>query len=187
MPASPEILSRDVVYTGRRVTLEVHHVRDARGRETTREVIVHPGAVAILAFPQDGHVLLERNWRYTVGAAMIEIPAGTLVPGEDPAACAARELAEETGYRAGRLEPLISIHPSPGVLAERLTVFLGFDLREGRPALEAGEQIETLLVPVDEALAMIRDGHITDAKTIVALLFWNAWRRGASNAVKGNA
>ncbi|HUU11345.1 MAG TPA: hypothetical protein VM431_12535, partial [Phycisphaerae bacterium] len=86
MPASPEILSRDVVYTGRRVTLEVHHVRDARGRETTREVIVHPGAVAILAFPQDGHVLLERNWRYTVGAAMIEIPAGTLVPGEDPAA-----------------------------------------------------------------------------------------------------
>jgi ADP-ribose pyrophosphatase len=108
---------------------------------------------------------------------MIELPAGTLEPGEDPKACAARELAEETGYRAGRLARLLVIHPSPGILTERLVIFLAQDLEAGPPRREAGEEIENLLVPMDEALAMVRDGRITDSKTVAALLFWDRFGR----------
>lgn len=177
MAPGPEILSRERIFEGRKVSLEVHHVRDTAGRETTREVVRHGGSVGILAFPEPGVVLLERIWRYAVGVEMLEIPAGTLEPGEDPAACAARELAEETGYRAGRLRPLLAIHPSPGILSERLTIYLASDLEKGVPRREAGEEIENLLVPVDEALAMIRDGRITDSKTVAAVLYWDARQR----------
>ena len=177
MDPGPEILKRERIFDGRKVGLEVHHIRDRHGRETTREVIRHGGSVAILAFPEPGVLLLERVWRYAVEAATLEIPAGTLEPGEDPADCAARELAEETGYRAARLEPLLTVHPSPGVLSERLTVFLATDLESGAPDREAGEEIENVLVPVDEAFEMIRDGRITDGKTVAALLFWARFRR----------
>ncbi len=178
MGERPRILKREQIFSGRKVALEVHHIRAADGRETTREVILHGGSVAILAFPEPGRVLLEKNWRYALGREVIELPAGTLDEGEDPRACAARELAEETGYRAGRLEPLLVIHPSPGVLSERLEIFLAGDLATGEAKREAGEQIENLILPVEEALAMIHDGRITDAKTVAALLFWQTFRAG---------
>jgi len=181
----PEILSRRRIFDGRKVSLEVHHVRDAGGRESIREVICHGGSVGILAFPEPGRVLLERIWRYAVEGEMLEIPAGTLEPGEDPLACAARELAEETGYRAARLEPLLAIHPSPGILSERLMIYLASGLEAGPPHREAGEQIENVILPVDDALAMIRDGRLTDAKTVAAMLYWDAARRDAS--AKGDA
>ena len=183
----PEILNREKVYTGRKVALEVHRIRDAGGRETTREVVRHPGSVAILAFPKQGTLLLERIWRYAAERTLLEIPAGTLDPDETRAACAARELAEETGYRTGRLEPLITIHTSPGILTEQLTLFLATDLEEGTPEREPGEQIENVLVPFDEAMAMVHDGRITDGKTVLAILFWNARRQEASQAGKGDA
>jgi len=178
MDEHPQVLKREQIFSGRKVALEVHRVRDADGRETTREVILHGGSVAILAFPNPGRVLLEKNWRYALGREMLELPAGTLDAGEDPRACAARELAEETGWRAGRLESLLVIHPSPGVLSERLEIFLADDLAPGKPEREAGEQIENVLVPLDEAYQMIRDGRITDAKTVAALLFWRTFRAG---------
>jgi ADP-ribose pyrophosphatase len=178
MDRHPEVVKRQRIFEGRKVALEVHHIRAPDGRQTTREIVCHRGSVAILAFPEPGRVLLERVWRYALGAAMYEIPAGTLEPGEAPAACAARELAEETGYTAGRLEPLLAVHPSPGILTERLTVYLASDVRPGRPAREPGEEIENVLVPLDEALAMIRDGRISDAKTVAAILFWDRFRRG---------
>jgi ADP-ribose pyrophosphatase len=177
MAGRPVIQARETVFSGRKVALEVHHIRDASGRETTREVLRHGGSVAILAFPAPGRVLLERNWRHALEQDMIELPAGTLEPGEDPKACAARELAEETGYRAGRLARLLVIHPSPGILTERLVIFLAQDLEAGPPRREAGEEIENLLVPMDEALAMVRDGRITDSKTVAALLFWDRFGR----------
>lgn len=183
----PEILNREKVYTGRKVALEVHRIRDAGGRETTREVVRHPGSVAILAFPKPGTLLLERIWRYAAEQTLLEIPAGTLEPDEAPAACAARELAEETGYRAARMEPLLTVHTSPGILTERLTLFLATDLEEGKAEREPGEQIENVLVPFDEAMAMVRDGRITDGKTALAILFWNARRQEASKTGKGDA
>ena len=173
MAGRPEILGRERVFAGRKVALEVHRLRDAAGRQTTREVVRHGGSVAILAFPEPGKVLLERIWRYALEREMIELPAGTLDPGEAPEACAARELAEETGYRPGRLRRLLVIHPSPGVLTERLEIFLAEDLGAGPPKREPGEEIETMLVPFDEALAMVRDGRITDSKTVAGLLWWD--------------
>jgi len=175
MGGCPEILSREVVFRGHRIALEVHRIRGADGREAGREVVRHPGSVAILAFPEPRTVLLERIWRYAVEAEMIEVPAGTLEPGEDPAACAVRELAEETGYRARRIERLAGLCLSPGILSERMTVYLASDLEKGDPAREPGEEIENVLMPVEEAMAMIRDGRITDAKTVAALLFWKAF------------
>jgi ADP-ribose pyrophosphatase len=157
--------------------LELRHVRGSDGREAVREIVRHRGSVAILAFPEPGKVLLESNWREAIGREMLEIPAGTLEPGEAPAVCAARELAEETGYRAGRLEPMMHLHPSPGIMTEQMTVYLASDLTSGEPSCEAGEEIVCVLVPVNEALAMIADGRITDAKTVAALLYWNQWRR----------
>jgi ADP-ribose pyrophosphatase len=180
MGDGPKLLKCETVYMGRRIALEIRHVRGADGREVDREIVRHRGSVAILAFPEPGKVLLERNWREAVGREMIEIPAGTLEPGEEPAACAARELAEETGYRAGRLEPMLRLHPSPGIMTEEMTVYLASDLVAGPPSPEAGEEIACVLTPVDEALAMVADGRITDAKTVAALLYWNQWRRGRS-------
>ncbi|HUU93950.1 MAG TPA: NUDIX hydrolase [Phycisphaerae bacterium] len=187
MTRKPDILDREEIFSGRKVALEVHHIRDAGGRETTREVVRHPGSVAILAFPEPGVLLLESIWRYAAERTLLEIPAGTLDPDEKGAACAARELAEETGYRAGSLEPLITIHTSPGILTEQLTLFLATDLEEGEPRREAGEQIENVLVPFDEAMAMVADGRITDGKTVLAILFWNAREHEAPGAGKGNA
>ena len=185
MAAPPEILKRSTIFTGRKVAMEVHRVRGADGREADREVVRHPGAVAILAFPEPGKVLLERIWRYAVERQMLEIPAGTLEPGEDPAACAARELAEETGYRPGRLENLLIIHPSPGILSERMVLYLASDLTAGPTAREAGEEIENVLMPVAEAMDAIRDGRITDAKTVAGLLFWNLRQADLAKAGKG--
>jgi ADP-ribose pyrophosphatase len=167
----PETLKTDVVYSGRKIAVEVNHVRGADGRETVREVVRHRGAVVILAVPEAGCVLLERIWRYAIGREMIELPAGTLEVGEDPAACAARELAEETGYRAARLERILRLHPSPGILSEEMTVYRAYDLTKGEPAREAGEEIENVILPAGEVLAMIADGRITDAKTVASVLF----------------
>ena len=178
MDKPPETLSVETVFRGRKVALEVHRVRGADGREAVREVVRHRGAVAVLAFPEPGCVLMERIWRYAVGRTMLEIPAGTLEPGEDPAVCAARELADETGYRAGRLAPLLAINPSPGILSELLTVYLATDLAKGEPHREPGEEIENVLVPVAEVLELIRTGGITDAKTVAAILFWQRFGTG---------
>lgn len=187
MRRPPDILSRETVFAGRKVTLEVHHVRDADGRETTREVVLHRGSVAILAEPEPGTILLEKVWRYAVGGSLLEIPAGTLEEGEDPAACALRELAEETGYCAARVEPLVTVYTSPGFLSEQITIFLASDLEPGEPAREAGEEIENVLVPVDEALAMIADGRIRDGKTVCGILYWQAYRHGIRAAGKDGA
>lgn len=171
MASHPETLKTDVVYAGRKIAVEVNQIRGTDGRPAVREVVRHRGAVVILALPEPGRVLLERIWRYAVDREMIELPAGTLEVGEAPAVCAARELAEETGYRAARLEPILKLHPSPGILSEEMTVYRAYDLTKGSPACEPGEEIETLLVPVDEVLKRIAAGEITDAKTVATMLF----------------
>jgi ADP-ribose pyrophosphatase len=142
------------------------------GKTHTREYIEHPGAVTIVPVLSDGRLCLVRNYRLAVGQTLLELPAGTLDPGEAPAKTAERELAEETGYLAGRLEPLCEFFMSPGILNERMYLFVASDLVEGPPHREATEEIENLLVPLAEALRMVDAGEIRDAKTIAALLFY---------------
>jgi ADP-ribose pyrophosphatase len=149
----------------------------AGGREFVRDTVQHPGSVVIVPLLDDGRVCLLRNYRVAVGETLIELPAGTLDRDEPPAATAARELAEETGYTAARIEPLTELLMSPGILNERTHVFVARGLAPGRPALEPGEEIETLDVGWDEALAMVDDGQIQDAKSVAALLLYDRLHR----------
>jgi ADP-ribose pyrophosphatase len=149
-----------------------------------REIVRHPGAVAIVPLVDDDRVCLIHNYRVSVDRTLIEIPAGTLEPGEDPRLAAERELAEETGYRAAALAPLHSFYLSPGILDERMHVFVATGLVAGEAAREPGERIENHIVPFREAIEMACDGRIHDAKTIVGLLCCQRWRlaRGGRTA-----
>ena len=176
----PKELSRRIIFSGHKVQLELHAIEDPSGRRATREIVRHNGSVAILALRRrtDGsrEVLLERNYRYAFGRWCIEIPAGTLDrPGEPPEDCARRELIEETGFRARELKQLLAIIPSPGILTERLTIFLAEDPEPGRSALEPGELIEILWTPWAEVLRMIQAGEIEDAKTITVVLYYESF------------
>ena len=151
-----------------------HH--DIHGNEHSREVVRHPGAVTIIPLLAKEMVCLIRNYRVAVDQTLIELPAGTRDPHEDPRETALRELAEETGYRAGSIEQVHSFYMSPGILDERMDVFVARDLQPGKPLLDSGEQIETLVVPWDRAIQMVREGAIQDAKTIAALLLYHFQR-----------
>jgi len=142
------------------------------GGEIVRDVIEHPGAAVILPLMDDGRVILIRNVRRTVGKVLWELPAGTLEPGEAPKACAAREVEEETGYRAGTLAPLTEFFASPGILNERMYGFLATDLEQTSQALDHDEEIEVFPIPQWQVRDMLKDGHIEDAKTITLLLYW---------------
>jgi ADP-ribose pyrophosphatase len=135
-----------------------------------RAVIRHPGAVVLLPTLDNGQVCLIRNFRVSVQRSLLELPAGTLEPGEAPELTASRELAEETGYRAGNLALLRTFYPAPGILDEKMYLFHATHLIEGPPAREAGEQIENVIVDFDQALAWVDDGTIVDGKTIIGLL-----------------
>lgn len=159
----------------------------ADGTRRRREIVRHPGAVAVLPVVDDDHVCLIRNFRASVGRTLVEIPAGTLEPGEDPQAAAQRELAEETGYRAERMEPLLTFYLSPGILDERMHLFVATGLTLGPAAREPGEQIENLLTTWDQALRLIEEGEIQDAKTIVGILAYLRWPRIAANGEFGQS
>jgi ADP-ribose pyrophosphatase len=150
----------------------------AGGRRVVRDVLLHPGAVAVLAV-ENGRVLLERQYRVPVGGWIYEIPAGTIEPGEEPAETARRELREETGYEAEKLTHLMTIYPSPGVSTERIHIYLAEGLRMVGASPEPDEVIETLWVPLEEAVEMVRRGEIADAKTVAALLYYTLIHRGA--------
>jgi ADP-ribose pyrophosphatase len=144
------------------------------GSPKARAIVVHPGAAVVLPLLEDdeARVLLIRNHRIAAGGPLWELPAGTLEPGETPERCAARELVEETGHRADRLRPLLSLWSSPGFCDERLHVFVATGLRRAEQALGEGERIEVHPLPMHTALAMVRDGRIEDAKTVAALLYY---------------
>lgn len=141
------------------------------GSTHQREIIRHRGCVVVIPRLEPQHVCLIRNHRVAVGETLVELPAGTLDAGESPADCAERELIEETGYRPGRLQYLTSFFAAPGILDERMHLFLATELTAGSPQREKGEEIENLVVPWDDALGMIERGEIRDAKSIVGLLF----------------
>lgn len=181
---SYELVDKQVIFEGRIIRTEVHRLKNsATGKTMAREVIVHPGAVVILAFTSPSEILLIKNRRYAVGQTLIELPAGTLEQGEAPMNCAGRELLEETGYLAHRLKPIGAFYTSPGVLSEKIFAFAAYDLEKKENALEEGEDIELLPTPLSEAVDMIRHGEIVDAKTIATILMYD--RAAGAPVVEG--
>ncbi|HXF81947.1 MAG TPA: NUDIX hydrolase [bacterium] len=160
------------VFEGTVITVRVDEV-EGRDGPTAREIVEHRGAVAAVPLLPDGRVLLVRQYRHAVGGTLLEIPAGTLEPGEAPEAALQRELAEEIGMRAGALRHLVTFYPSPGFLTERVHVYLAQSLTPHRlPAEE--DDLEVVTVPLAEAQAMVARGEIRDAKSVIGLLWLRA-------------
>ncbi len=164
------------VYSGRVIDLDVDAVRFPDGSTGQLEMIRHPGAAAVVPFASDPRgpdptILLIHQYRYATDGTLFEIPAGRLNPGEDPLVCAERELLEEVGVKAGRIERLTTIWTTPGFTDEKIHLFWAADLTAGQHAREPDEFIEVAPKPLSEALQLIRSGAISDAKTALALLF----------------
>jgi ADP-ribose pyrophosphatase len=160
----------EVLFEGKRFSV-------VRPMGQAREVIVHPGAVVILPLLDDSTVAMIRNQRVAVGQTLWELPAGTLEAGEPPEVCAPRELIEETGYRAARMRKLLSFFSSPGICTERMHVFVAEGLEHVGQDLDEGERIDVEPVALSEALRMVRDNRIEDAKSVAALLYYQAFAK----------
>jgi len=175
-PADPDWLLQ-----GRRFNVKKVSYPRASGGAVDREVVVPADAVVILPLLRtdegEEKIVLIRNHRFAVDRSLWEIPAGTLEPGEDPQACAARELTEETGYEAASLRRLTTFFTSPGFCTERMTAFTATGLRYRGQDLDETERIEVELRSRDDTLAMIRSNEIEDAKTIATLLFHQTFEK----------
>ena len=165
-------------FAGKLVHVVIETERTPDGRSYQREVVLHPGAVAVVARPTADSILLIKQYRHVVGDTIYELPAGTLEAGESPEVCAARELEEETGYRARRLVRLTTFYTSPGFVREVMHLFEATGLEHVGSRPEADERIEVCQVSRQEALSMVRDGRIVDAKTLVGILWLAAQKRG---------
>jgi ADP-ribose pyrophosphatase len=170
-------MANQVLFDSKRFRVERRPAPRRDGGSELKEMVVHPGSVVLLPLLSDTRMLLIKNRRFTVGKTLWELPAGTLDPGEAVEACAARELEEETGYRAKQLTPLLECYPAPGISDERMHAFVARDLVRSEQRLDATEHIEVHERSVDEVLAMIRGREIEDAKTLASILFWHAVAR----------
>lgn len=158
-------------FSGKLLEVRVDRVELPDGQQTLREYVVHPGAVMVIPLLDDGRLVMERQFRYPLDRVFLELPAGKIDAGEDIAACARRELREETGYEASHWSHLATIHPCIGYSNERIEIFLARGLTHAGAALDEGEFLEVVEVGLDAALEAVREGRISDAKT-VAGLFW---------------
>ena len=184
------VIGSEILHHGRLGNFRIDTVRFSDGRTSTREILGHPGAVAIVAIDPDGSVLLVRQWRTAAARAMVEIPAGTLDridPAgtiEDPDLAAPRELEEETGYRAGNWRKLATFWTAPGFASELMHLYLATDLRPAhgdRLGPDEDERLELIRLPFAAALDAVDRGEICDAKSIIGL-FWVARLKAAGQA-----
>ena len=160
------------VFRGKLLDVRVDRVRLPDGHEGTREYVVHQGAAVIIPVLDNGDLVFERQFRYPLGEAFVELPAGKIDPGEEAFTTAQRELLEETGYSASEWRYLGKMHPCVGYSDERIEIFLANGLkRESKHQLDHGEFLEVLNLSLDDALLAVCHGEITDAKTITSL-FW---------------
>lgn len=165
-----ETIESKEVFSGRLVKLRVDRVRLPDGRESTREIVVHRGAVAAVPLIDSDRVIMVRQFRQAAGETLLEIPAGTLDPGEDPVDCVVRELEEEIGYHANRVTPMFRSYLAPGYSSEMLHTFLAEDLVQVSSSSDEDEFIEIVEIPLDEAVDKILTGEIKDAKSICGIL-----------------
>ena len=172
-----KFVSGEEVYWGSFLSLHRDVVRLPDGTQAVREYIRHPGAVLILPLFPDGRVLLERQFRYPHHRDFIELPAGKREAGEPPLETAKRELLEETGYLAAEWQRLGVVHNAIAYSDEGIEMYLARGLEKREAKLDAGEFLEVFTLPLEEAVAMVRDGRITDAKTVAALLWTKAFLR----------
>ena len=166
----PGRVKRTLAYEGSFLVVNRDEVLLPNGHTTTLELIEHPGAAAVVPLDADGNIVMIRQYRYAAGGFILEIPAGKLSPGEDPALCAIRELEEETGLRAERLEPLGFIWTTPGFTDEKIWLYLAEGLTETEQALEDGEVLTIERAPRDAVFRMAESGEISDGKSVCALL-----------------
>ncbi|WP_142415476.1 NUDIX hydrolase [Hathewaya massiliensis] len=164
-------IDKEIIYKGKILDLSIHTVELPNGRESKREIINHPGAVAILAFNKENKVLMVRQFRKPIDRVLLEIPAGKLEPNEDIKECALRELEEETGFIAEELEYLGKVHTSAGFCNECIHLFKASNLKEGNFGGDEDEFISIETHTIEEINNMIRNGEITDAKTICSLAY----------------
>ena len=172
-------LSSRSVYRGRLLDVREDDVRLPDGTTARREFIVHPGAAVMLAMPDAQSVVMERQYRYPLREHLYELPAGKIDLGEDPLTTAQRELVEETGYRARDWRHLLTTYPVAGYSNERIELYLARDLEQVGRALDEGEFLEVLILPLAEAIDWVRTGRIKEAKTIMGLLLAERIVRGA--------
>lgn len=178
-----EAIASATLHQGKFLTLKQDIVRLPDGKTAGREYVLHPGAVMMIPLFDDGTVLMERQFRYAVREVMLEFPAGKLDPQEGAQRCGERELREETGYTARRWDYLTRIHPVISYSTEFIDLFLARDLTAGEAALDDGEFLETLIVPAGQVIDWVRQGRISDVKTIIGA-FWlekilaGAWEPG---------
>jgi ADP-ribose pyrophosphatase len=157
------------IYGGRRINLRIDKVVLPGGRETTREVVEHPDCVAIVAIDADDNVILVRQFRQAAAQELLEVPAGVIEPGEEPLHSAVRELEEESGYSAGRIEQLGGFYSSPGYSTEYLYLFLATELKPGPMRVQGDEISEVVTIPLKQVRNLITSGEIQDAKSIAGL------------------
>ncbi|MGG1876869.1 NUDIX hydrolase [Paenibacillus cisolokensis] len=167
-------LSTNNIFSGKIISLQVDTVRLPNGITATREVVRHPGAVAVLAL-KDQKMLVVDQYRQPLGRCEVEIPAGKLEPGEDPLEAAKRELEEETGYTCGSIRKLHSFYTSPGFADEVIHLYLAEDLTRGDMNPDEDEFLEMAEITLEEAYQLIQEERISDAKTILAVYAWNMY------------
>ena len=162
-------LKKETVYKGFIVNVRNDVAEIISGKHVRREVVEHPGGVAVVPVAEDGSVLMVRQYRYPMSEELLEIPAGKLEPGEDPYDCAVRELSEETGCTAGEIVSLGAVYPSPGYCGEILHIYLARNLQYGQMHLDEDEFLSVERVPMRMLVEKIMENRIPDAKTIVGL------------------
>lgn len=170
MDEVPRRLLRRTGYDGKKLRLDVDRILLPNGREMDFELVRHPGAAAVVPLLPDGQVLLVRQYRYATGGWLLEIPAGTLDPGESPESCACREVEEETGYRAGKLEALGWIWTTPGFTDEKIWLYVASELSPASQALDHDEVLTVERMDFAEAVGLAARGELADGKSICALL-----------------
>jgi ADP-ribose pyrophosphatase len=160
------------IYEGRIIKVKVDEVLLPNGHTAKREIVNHQGAVAVLPLTDDGKMVAVRQFRKPLERTIVEIPAGKLEPGEEPLACASRELEEETGYQAKHFDHLSSFYTSPGFADELLHVYIATGLTKGESRPDEDEFVDVLELTLEEAHELHRSGEIRDAKTVTALFAW---------------
>ena len=181
-----EVIASQQVFDGNVVKLFLDDVRLPDGRTVRWESVKHPGAVGMVPLRDDGSVLMVRQYRHEVRGVLLEIPAGKLDQGEEPIECARRELAEEVGMKAAETVLLSEFYNSPGYSNERFFIYVCTGLSEAPGAPDPDEFLDVVTLPLEDGLAMIADGRIRDAKSIIGLTLARAFRRGDTGPFSGS-